>query len=118
MSFIHGLHLNLDTYLIAVCLGGAALALWTDHRFPGLRPGLSWLLGALVLSTFVVVGVSPPVITHSYKWAEDLRHGAGFSSVAVSATLLIAYCFLVALWAFHAAIDQTGSRGGGLRSKA
>jgi hypothetical protein len=67
---------------------------------------------ALVLSTFVITSVSGPILVWCHGWAGDF-------GVAIGGTAMFAYFFLVALWAFRAAIDQLGgSGGGGLRSRA
>lgn len=104
--------MNTSVFLLLLALGGFAIAFWVDHLFPQMRPGVSWRLLVYLGLCYVVAGTSSLTVPFGFRVA-------GNGGVAVTAALIIAFLFLVAIWALRAAAEQMSPRGGGgLRSKA
>jgi hypothetical protein len=96
-------------FLTLLALAAAALALWADCRWPALRPGLSWRLGAHLATSTLLAQLSPLLLGLA------LRAG-GRSAATITALLLIAYAFLAALWLLRALLERRP--GGGHRVTA
>lgn len=82
------------TVVFLFALGGGALALWIDARFPKLAPGelrrtCLHLLAAMVFGQLVL-----PPIMHFVKGSEAATL-AGLFGAALPA---LVYCFLVSIW--------------------
>jgi hypothetical protein len=97
---------SIQTFLVCLAVGSAAVAMWVNVRFPKLMPwSLRWLLVHLVVAFVVVKSVSP---------AMGLVAGSGVPAAGLASIFLVAfpvlvYEFLVGAWMIRLA--QTSGFG-------
>jgi hypothetical protein len=86
---------SIQTFLVCLALGSAAVAMWVNVRFPKLMPwSLRTLLVHLVAAFVVVKSVSPVM-----GWvAESGVPAAGLTSIFLVAFPVLVYEFLVGTW--------------------
>lgn len=82
------------TSVLFFALGGGALALWIDARFPTLAPAelrrvMFHLLAAMVLAQLAL----PPIM--NFLEGSEIATLAGLFGAALPALI---YCFLVSIW--------------------
>jgi hypothetical protein len=79
------------TFLVALVVGAAALALWLHVRFPGLAPKSLRRRGFAAVAAFLLVGVVPVAAT-------------ALSLLGVFLPVLV-FSFLTALWLLQVLAD-------------
>jgi hypothetical protein len=91
--------------VVALGLGGAAIAIWIEVRFPKLSPeGLGWAMGHVMLAVGFAQLVVPnllSLLTGSYTLML-----VGLMAVAFPA---LTYCLLAGLWMFKLAQRTLGT---------
>jgi hypothetical protein len=85
--------MTVETLLLALCVGGAFLALWVDVRFPDLAPADLWravvrLLFAVAVGHFVTPGLVLAI-------EAGIAPGVALMTLALPAIVLF---FLAAVW--------------------
>ncbi len=88
--------MSIQTFAIAFLFGAAVIALWLDHRFPGIAPRD---LGRALLRTIVVLAASqilfPPV------WEAALARSPVLVAVFSVAFPVLTLVLLCAIWSIR-----------------
>ena len=97
--------MTIQTLVICIAVGAAAVAIWVNVRFPGLMPwNMGRLLVHLVLALLCVYAVSPAMNTVISLGVPAARIAAVF---AVAFPVLV-YNFLVGAWLIRLAQASAG----------
>jgi hypothetical protein len=87
---------TIQTFAIAFLFGAAAVALWVDHRFPGIAPTD---LGRALLRTIIVLAASQllfPVV-----WEAALARSPALVAVFSVAFPVLTLVLLCAVWSIR-----------------
>lgn len=94
------------TFVTAIGIGSALLALWVDARFPALLPETARGLGLALAAAFLALNLSPAAMAAALEAFHSEPTGALAALGALLAPLTAA--FLVGIWLLRFLARATG----------